>query len=1700
MRYQSGTIWGFLGVMVLGVGLFCAGEVFASASSTDPESPESNDSIKTSAITSSALPESGTGVASLATPRVDPVQMGFGVGDVNLHQGTVMLLKTDLVVPGKNGLDVVINRRYDSSRYREKPGNFGFGSGMGRGWSLNTEMRAFVVMRRGVQTFYDAIYIQSSTGVEVYRWNEDKKRFINKNPLNKAIVNLRYQNVFNPSPGQMTHRTSESGQIEMRSEDGRLYTFSLPSFVEVPSDAYGEYEMLVYGYELTSIEDVHGNKVSYSYDHLGGDDFIEFTQRNTDFGYLLPQILGESYKRWYDETHTSLRGITNHIIRRRYRLKKIVDTWGNEIKFEYLLNSFLQNENRFRVGNIVYKNHEGNERKIVYEYSVEHYLTAVSIEGLPKEQYSYIDYLPTYNWRVVGHRIGLFRDFTRDYVFVDYPGVNPGGDEVHSLSNASEMKGKVLGELRNRLGSGCRYYYEDCLVKNGVTGDEVKTDILLEGLSTPVVTKKELIEETGEVWVFEMSYPRDGLGKLKKESYSVLNEKEPTFGFSRVSIDNPKEILDETYLFERGFLVNKLQRNNPPLGSYNLGVETGRRSIYVWNYSRNLKTKELHLQEGIMLTQTHYSYDADNNPIEILVYKGNTPTLKTTTQYSQDPTHRTLYNLIHLPIQQSVEDLIFPQTKVSQISYTPKGQLHETFEGKDQRKIQTMSYYANGLPQSITSYGPGGPMTLTIEYAQIGDRYTISKTLAGMSSRQIYETYTGKVLEEIDHNNQATTYRYDPIGRGIETLYPDGERESIRYSADLKSQTHSRAGLEVTTHIDSLGRPYYIDAPEGETDFKTEYHFGNTPKAIYHNNGSGWIKKKEYAYDKFLRKIKIESPDFGSSTISYDDANLKTLTTDPIGRQQEIFTDELGNIRQSKDLSTGKTITYHRDSFGQLLKLIDPKGNQHKISYDELGRATHHYHPQLPNQNTAPLQTKITFESGAPKTIDHYSEEGALFRSYRYRYDANGRLEAILVNNQPIEMRYYDDPSQSYAKGKLTKVENPDSELSYIYDALGRIIAYSTKIKALDKTLTLQTSYNKTNGNIESTSYPDNKAIRYTYNANHRLSELSYNEGQVKISYTYNPNGSIRTMTYGNGTTITYEYERDILLKRVLAKTKANKILYEQSQTYDTIGRITKISHNDYIHHQAPVERSYTYTDDNELKTVHFNGQLHYTHAYDKTGNHTRYETLRNRRINKDNMIIQEPKNQLKEKHHTDGKTIRLSYDALGNLTQKDRRWTANSPADTTRYSYNADHQISQIEQNTQLLMAAKYDANRQRIMTTMPGQAPDSGTKWYYWDLNGQIIGEGHSEYGDYTVRYLYSGNQKAAMIRPKDLKDRSKGEAVYYFINNPQGTPVLIIDENGNAVSKINLDEWGNIGPMTQGTRAEINYTGKKLDPSTGLFYFNQRYYDPELGRFITHDPAKQGLNPYAYCANNPLMYVDPDGEFWWIVGAVLGAVISGWGKDLSKFQTWGDMALGATIGGITGFALDTALAHGAIGEISMEARVGISDITTNGQFASVGISQTTSAITLGGQVLGSAYALYSVATPLFNEQHSLGYGSYDPHTEQYPVVVETPLFPGADIIDPMMTHTQIIEPGEYKPQEKIDKRKSWSFGPMNSENTNGLMQREKLDGYTGGRILHRFTNIDRYNAAKASAQAYFNGKIYDFSNLKCHNPIRMMIDLTR
>ncbi len=183
-----------------------------------------------------------------------------------------------------------------------------------------------------------------------------------------------------------------------------------------------------------------------------------------------------------------------------------------------------------------------------------------------------------------------------------------------------------------------------------------------------------------------------------------------------------------------------------------------------------------------------------------------------------------------------------------------------------------------------------------------------------------------------------------------------------------------------------------------------------------------------------------------------------------------------------------------------------------------------------------------------------------------------------------------------------------------------------------------------------------------------------------------------------------------------------------------------------------------------------------------------------------------------------------------------------------------------------------------------------------------------------------------------------------LYYVQKNFQGDIVALVDRDGNVVAKYVYDAWGNTRVYTAngildasslsiGNINPFRYRGYYYDKETGLYYLQTRYYDPQIGRFLNADSVDYiapdiigGLNLYAYCNNNPVMYSDPDGHFFLlalIIGAIVGAVVGGTVAGVSAanngaegWELVGAVATGALVGGAIGAAVGAGVGLAATG----------------------------------------------------------------------------------------------------------------------------------------------------------------------------------------
>ncbi|MEA5668065.1 RHS repeat-associated core domain-containing protein [Stenotrophomonas sp. MH1] len=199
-----------------------------------------------------------------------------------------------------------------------------------------------------------------------------------------------------------------------------------------------------------------------------------------------------------------------------------------------------------------------------------------------------------------------------------------------------------------------------------------------------------------------------------------------------------------------------------------------------------------------------------------------------------------------------------------------------------------------------------------------------------------------------------------------------------------------------------------------------------------------------------------------------------------------------------------------------------------------------------------------------------------------------------------------------------------------------------------------------------------------------------------------------------------------------------------------------------------------------------------------------------------------------------------------------------------------------------------------------------------------------------------------------------------VEYIHTDALGSPVAVTNASGNVIEREVYEPYGS--PITRPPSDQPGFTGHVADSLTGLTYMQQRYYDPQVGRFLSVDPVTAYSNPvgafnrYWYANNNPYRFTDPDGRCVWdgcvveaiVVGAAIGAVIN---TGVQMYRAEG--SLSERWSAVNGKQVAVAAAAGGAGGVV--GSVASSAVTTGGMIA---------ANTVGGAAVGAVSAHASAA----------------------------------------------------------------------------------------------------------------------------------------
>ena len=346
--------------------------------------------------------------------------------------------------------------------------------------------------------------------------------------------------------------------------------------------------------------------------------------------------------------------------------------------------------------------------------------------------------------------------------------------------------------------------------------------------------------------------------------------------------------------------------------------------------------------------------------------------------------------------------------------------------------------------------------------------------------------------------------------------------------------------------------------------------------------------------------------------------------------------------------------------------------------------------------------------------------------------------------------------------------------------------------------------------------------------------------------------------------------------------------------------------------------REFTYTQEGYIKTDSKNSV---SYEYDNLGNIVKkneggieytYKYLNNNRL---------------KSVESNNKKINISYDESNPLYPSLIERSEGEKREEIKLSYEG-RRLSIVEIGTKKYLY-KYDSLGQRVIKE------EGNNKERYQYQDGRI--KQVEKEGEYSLIYSYSSNgiiQSVSEISNKDIK-------TYFYLIDIIGNIVGLVDENGNIVVEYDYSSYGKVEVKKDtvgiSKKDHIRYKGYIYDEETKLYYLISRYYDPEIGRFISQDSVEyiepssiSGLNLYVYCGNDPINMYDPSGNFaisiglllaiGGIVGAAIGAGASVAGQYLAngcswENFSWGQLALDTVLGGVSGMLSMSPLGLGAM-----------------------------------------------------------------------------------------------------------------------------------------------------------------------------------------
>ena len=860
---------------------------------------------------------------------------------------------------------------------------------------------------------------------------------------------------------------------------------------------------------------------------------------------------------------------------------------------------------------------------------------------------------------------------------------------------------------------------------------------------------------------------------------------------------------------------------------------------------------------------------------------------------------------------------------------------------------------------------------------QVSKQKSGSDTL--IVSKADYYTRAGLPKWVEGANGDRTEYSYDTFNRPTQTKLPlEGSVSSFRFydqaSGIITDSTKvTSSTFRVTqTKYDGFSRVSYSRMKVGSSYYQdsTTYDYDGNVKWSYRSwdtgNRPGTMKYTEYIYDALGRLASTKVPDQNTSYDSDSTIFVDSRTVEQIdfnGRRSKSFFDYFGNtVTVLANYSGGgysDTSSALYGPFGKQYRSTPPRGDSLRDStvYDAFGRVFKHHTP----------------DEGWKEF--HYDKAGrvrltkdALAVWSYFKYDGLGRIieqgvvasmnhpDTVWSDNsfpttgtsQKITLKYdsYNDSVNtayvgglSYLnnpKGRLTEVYDPTGYSFFFYDKRGRTIKKVTRVTGEDQPRIHTYAY--TPGDmLDSLYFPKYSAsVRdsikydyYDYGWTRGISGFSAT-GAGTPGFTYEPFGAIKQLQIGDLATkldIDYSYD-DVgrLTSQIITNALASYGNSVFRRSYDYAGvEISKAYRANTAGSRTNIAQSYSYDGAGRLSTAidsTISGARNYTYNYDKNGNFSSivtngttetysYFSNTNRLRKTSSQPFYDPIYTYDAngcESHDALKSLSLNYD-FRNLTTTILRAKISNGRNATDsllnyYDYTG-RRVKKVvvtwlwdcpvcDDDTTIIEDGLLGGDGSGMSGGGGGGQTDSSwyrtaVAYYYYYSGAEVslvVRRDANNVVDNWTEQIYAGGKKLGVL------ERAYSTATKSFlVTDYQGNARNVFGYDGTGDLLLNTAYWynpfGKQDSVVQfGAGAQIlTYNDKELDEELdfGMYYYGARFYDPSIARFSSPDPIRDYHNPYSYVRNNPIRYIDPMG---------MAPLPSGWGIRIEGFSSDGGM----------------------------------------------------------------------------------------------------------------------------------------------------------------------------------------------------------------